>query len=234
METCRKNKKRLRKIAASSAVLRLKISKTLNILVLAFSNSMPSREIAMNEIIQTILDRRSIRAYQPRQIGVQELQEILLAGQYAPTAMGQQPWHFTVLQKPDLLEKLQVQCKSVFLHSDNEYLRQAASREEYHVFHHAPTLLIVSGDTQAITPLQDCVLAMENMLLAAASLGIGSCWVHSVVMLWGSPDGAALFKNLGIAIPPGYAPYAAAVFGYSALPLPEAAPRKPDTVTYLQ
>ncbi len=187
-------------------------------------------EIAMNETIQTILKRRSIRAYQARQIREEELQEILLSGQYAPTAMGQQPWHFTVLQNPDLLEKLQVQCKSLFLHSDNPDLRAVASREEYHIFHHAPTLLIVSGDSQAITPLQDCVLAMENMLLAAASLGIGSCWVHSVVMLCENAEGAAAFKSLGLGIPEEYAPYAAAVLGYSAVPLPEAAPRKPDTV----
>jgi nitroreductase len=188
----------------------------------------------MNETIQTILERRSIRAYQPRQIGENELQEILLAGQYAPTAMGEQPWHFTVLQNVELLEKLQFHCKSIFLNSDNEHLRAVASREEYHVFHHAPTLLIVSGDTQAITPLQDCVLAMENMLLAAASLGIGSCWVHSVIMLWGNGEGEALFNSLGIDIPEGYAPYAAAVFGYSAIPLPAPAQRKPDMVTFLR
>jgi nitroreductase len=188
----------------------------------------------MNETIKTIISRRSIRAYQPHQIREEELQAILLAGQYAPTAMGQQPWHFTVLQNPDLLEKLHLQCKSVFLHSDNENLRAVASREEYHVFHHAPTLLIVSGDVQAITPLQDCVLAMENMLVAAASLGIGSCWVHSVVMLWGNGEGAAAFKSLGLGVPEDYMPYAAAVFGYSALPLPEAAPRKPDTVNVVR
>ena len=191
-------------------------------------------ETAMNETMKTILHRRSIRAYHPRQIDEKELQEILLAGQYAPTAMGQQPWHFTVLQNPDMLEKLQVQCKSLFLHSENPDLRAVASREEYHVFHHAPTLLIVSGDTQAITPLQDCVLAMENMLLAAASLGIGSCWVHSVIMLSGNADSAPAFKNLGLGIPEGYEPYAAAVFGYSAIPLPDALPRKPDMVSFVR
>lgn len=184
--------------------------------------------------MQTILHRRSIRAYQPQQIAEKEMQEILLAGQYAPTAMGQQPWHFTVLQNPDMLEKLQVQCKSLFLHSENPDLRAVASREEYHVFHHAPTLLIVSGDNQAITPLQDCVLAMENMLLAAASLGIGSCWVHSVVMLSGNAEGETAFKNLGLGIPDGYQPYAASVFGYSAIPFPEPSPRKPDVVSFMR
>lgn len=197
-------------------------------------NSKLSGSIAMNETIRTILGRRSIRAYQPRQIGEEELQEILLAGQFAPTAMGQQPWHFTVLQNPDLLEKLQLQCKSLFLHSENADLRAVASREGYHVFHHAPTLLIVSGEVQAITPLQDCVLAMENMLLAAASLGIGSCWVHSVVMLCGNTEGAAAFSSLGLGVPEGYVPYAAAVFGYSAVPLPEAAPRKPGMVSFVR
>jgi nitroreductase len=188
----------------------------------------------MNHTMQTILSRRSIRAYQPRQIDEQEMQEILLAGQYAPTAMGQQPWHFTVLQNPDLLEKLQLQCKAVFLHSDNAALREVASREEYHVFYHAPTLVIVSGDAQAITPMQDCVLAMENMLLAAASLGVSSCWVHSPIMLCGDPDGVAAFNALELGIPAGYVPYAAAVFGYSAMPLPEATPRKLDTVTFVR
>ncbi len=188
----------------------------------------------MNETIQTILLRRSIRAYQPRQIGEVELQEITLAGQYAPTARWQQPWHFTVLQNHDLIEKLQLLCKSFFLHSDNADLRAMASREDYHLFYHAPTLLIVSGDCKAITPLQDCLLAMENMLLVAASLGIGSCWVHSVVMLCGNDEGAAAFKSLGLGVSEGYLPHAAAVFGYSAMPLPEAEPRKSRRVNVVR
>lgn len=189
----------------------------------------------MNETIETILKRRSIRAYEKRQIDESALQEILLAGQYAPTAMGQQPWHFTVLQNPDLLEKLQVACKSVFLNSDNAALREIASNEAYHLFHHAPTLLIVSGDAGAITPQQDCVLAMENMFLAAASLGVASCWVHSVIMLHASAEGKATLSALGVDLPEGHQPYAAAVFGYSAMPSwPDAAPRKADTITVLR
>ncbi|MEI6757588.1 MAG: nitroreductase [Chlorobium sp.] len=188
----------------------------------------------MNDTIGTILKRRSIRAYQERQVDERALQEILLAGQFAPTAMGQQPWHFTVLQNPDLLEKLQIACKSLFLNSDNAALREVASREGYHVFYHASTLLIVSGDSKAITPLQDCVLAMENMLLAAASLGIGSCWVHSVVLLHDSNGEGDVFSNLGLEFPEGHIPYAAAVLGYSAMPWPEAGPRKSGTVSFVR
>ncbi|MCX6178547.1 MAG: nitroreductase family protein [Chlorobiales bacterium] len=188
----------------------------------------------MNETIQTILNRRSIRAYESRQIDEHELQEILLAGEYAPTAMGQQPWHFTVLQNPDLIEKLQTLCKASFLNSDNASLREIATREDFQVFYNAPTLVIISGNSKAIAPLQDCVLSMANMLLAATSLGIGSCWVHSPMMVYGSADGAASLSNIGIDFPKGYEPYAAAVFGYSAQPLPKAGPRNSDTVTMIR
>ena len=184
----------------------------------------------MNETIKTILSRRSIRAYQPRQIDEHELQQILLAGQYAPTAMGEQPWHFTVLQNPDLLNKVEMLCKASFLNSDNATLREMANREGFQVFYNAPTLIIISGDHKAIAPLHDCVLAMENMLLAASSLGIGSCWVHSPMMVYGSPEGAASFNGIGLEFPDGYVPYAAAVFGYSSQPSPESGTRKPDTV----
>ncbi len=188
----------------------------------------------MNALIQTILKRRSVRAYQPRQIDEKDLQEILLAGQYAPTAMGDQPWHFTVVQNSDLKEKLQLLCKASFKNSDIPSLRELSSRDDVHVFYHAPTLVIVSGDGKAVAPLWDSVLAMENMLLAASSLGIGSCWVHSPMIVYGTPEGPASLSSIGLNFPEGHVPYAAAVFGYSALPLPEAAPRKPDTVTFFK
>ncbi|MEI6692455.1 MAG: nitroreductase family protein [Chlorobium sp.] len=188
----------------------------------------------MNETIQSILKRRSIRAYQPGQIDEKDLQEILNAGQYAPTAMGEQPWHFTVIQNPDLLSRLQEICKQGFLNSDNEALREIAKRDGFLVFYQAPTLIIVSGHKIAITPLQDSVLAMENMLLAATSLGIGSCWVHSPITVYASPEGPETLKSIGLDFPEGHVPYAAAVFGYSSLPVPEAAPRKQDTITYIR
>ena len=192
------------------------------------------KTIDMNDIIQTILTRRSVRAYQPRQIGEKDLQEILLAGQYAPTAMGDQLWHFTVVQNAELKEKLQLLCKASFKNSDIPSLRELSSRDDVHVFYHAPTLVIVSADSKALAPLWDSVLAMENMLLAASSLGISSCWVHSPMIVYGAPEGPASLSSIGLNFPEGHVPYAAAVFGYSAQPLPEAAPRKPGTVTLLQ
>ena len=54
------------------------------------------------------------------------------------------------------------------------------------------------------------------------------------MIVFGTPEGPASLSSIGLKFPEGHVPYAAAVFGYSAQPLPEAAPRKPDTVTFLK
>lgn len=185
----------------------------------------------MNETIQTILGRRSIRAYKPDQLDRDSLEMILDAGKYAPSAMNQQPWHFTVIQNGSLLEKLETSCKTVFMESDIEALRELARRDGFSVFYRAPALVIVTGDSGALAPQYDCTLAMQNMMLAAASLGIGSCWMHAVMMFYATEKGKELFRSLGIVFPERHQPYASAVFGYRAVPLPEAEPRKPGTVT---
>ena len=187
----------------------------------------------MNETIGTILKRRSIRTYKPGHVDEESLDLILEAGRYAPSAMNQQPWHFTVVRDSALLEKLEASCKTVFLESDVKALREVASRDDFSVFYHAPALIIITGDTQALAPQYDCTLAMQNMMLAAASLGIGSCWMHSIMMFYATEMGKEVFRDLGITFPERHVPYAAAVFGYSAAPLPEPEPRKPGSVTII-
>ena len=187
----------------------------------------------MNQTIATILRRRSVRSFRQDTIGQAELEQILEAGRYAPTAMNQQPWHFTVIRDSELLGKLENVCRNAFLESNIEALREIAKQEGFSVFYNAPMQVIISGDVNAISPQYDCTLAMENMLLAAASLEIASCWTHAVMMFHATEKGKAMFRELGIRFPEGHEPYAAAVFGYPAGPLPEAPPRNPDCITIL-
>ncbi len=187
----------------------------------------------MNDTINTILKRRSIRVYKSGQLDGESLEMILEAGRYAPSAMNQQSWHFTVIQNRSLLEKLEASCKTVFLESDVEALREVARRDDFSVFYHAPALVIVTGDSTALAPQYDCTLAMQNMMLAAASLDIGSCWMHSVMMLFATEKGKSVFRDLGIVFPERHIPYAAAVFGYRAVPLPEPEPRKSGSTTII-
>jgi len=186
----------------------------------------------MSETIKTLLSRRSIRTYKPEQIKEEELQTILQAGQYAPSARNEQSWHFTVVQNPEVLEKISAIGKAAFEKSGNEFLRERAKAENFSLFYHAPTYIIVSGENSAIAPEADGALALGNLFLAAEALGIGSVWIHAVNFLKDTEEGKVLFKEL--CIPEGYTPIGSGAFGYNAGEKPEAAPRREGTITYIK
>lgn len=158
----------------------------------------------MNETLTTILRRRSVRVYRPDAVAQAELDRMLEAGRYAPSAMNQQPWHFTAIRNPELLRKLEESCKNAFVESNVEALREVAKQEGFSVFYKAPLMVIISGDPGAIAAQYDCTLAMENTMLAAASFGIGSCWTHAVMMFHATEKGKAVFRELGVIFPEGY------------------------------
>jgi len=185
----------------------------------------------MNETIKTILNRRSIRSYKQDQIKDEDLQIILKAGLFAPSAMNQQSWHFTVVRNKEIIQKINQTVRGIFQNSGNKRFEEMAKSENFNVFYNAPTLIIVSGDEKAIAPECDCALAMENIFLAAASLGISSCWIHALTQLSKTEEGNSLIKVLGI--PQGNKIFASGVFGYAAVEAPVAAPRKENTVSII-
>lgn len=186
----------------------------------------------MNETIKNIMNRRSIRNYKEEQIKDDELQAILDAGRFAPSAMNQQSWHFTVIQNKEVLQKIIEATKTTFLNSGNKNFEERAKATDFNPFYKAPTLILVSGDEKAIAPQNDCSLALENMFLAAESLGIGSCWIHSLNFLFASEEGKTLKKELGI--PEGYNPVGSGVFGYKGVDTPDPAPRKEGTINIIK
>ncbi|MCE5257792.1 MAG: nitroreductase family protein [Chloroflexi bacterium] len=186
----------------------------------------------MNETLQVIRRRRSIRRYKTEQIQDEELQAILEAGLYAPNA-GDQAWHFTVVQNKELLARLNEAAKAVARQIPMPGLQSLGKDANHDCLHGAPTLVIVSGDEQFPVSVEtDCAVATENMLIAAESLGLGSCWIFFVMLAFSGPQSAELHRELGI--PKDYKPYYAAVFGYKQEAAPAAADRKPDVVTYIR
>ena len=185
----------------------------------------------MNETMKNILDRRSIRQFSDKMISEKDLEAIMEAGRYAPSAMNQQSWHFTVVQSPELLQRINAITKEAFAHSGNPVYEQLAKSEGISAFYHAPLFIIVSCDKSALAPVHDGSLALGNMFLAAKSLGIGSCWIHAMNYVLESEHGNELRRELHM--PEGFIPVGAGAFGYSADKNPEPAPRKIDTVTYL-
>lgn len=186
----------------------------------------------MNEVIQNILERRSVRVYSDEQIKDGHLEIILKAGYYAPSACNSQPWHFTVIQNAEIIQSLNLATKNELLNSDNELFRKMGANESYNIFYKAPTIIVVSGEKGSVMPQTDCAAATQNMILAAESLGIGSCWIGLVAYLFKS-NRADEFLKL-IQIPENYELYYAVTLGYKKYPNPKPQSRRENTINYIK
>ena len=132
-----------------------------------------------------------------------------------------------------MLDRLNLAAKEAAIQHGMEGLKALGNNEQFNCLYGAPTLIIVSGDERAPMPLDaDCAAAMENMLLAAESIGVGSCWIFFVLLAFYSSQGSELRKELKI--PESYKPYYSAVLGYKNGVAPKAADRKPDLITYIR
>ncbi|ATW26824.1 nitroreductase family protein [Candidatus Formimonas warabiya] len=186
----------------------------------------------VTETLKIIKQRRSIRSFKDEQIKEEELQAVLEAGLYAPNA-GDQAWHFTVIQNQEVLDRLNLAAKEVAAQMDFEHLRALGNNEKFNCLYGAPTLIIVSGNEQAPIPLEaDCAAATQNLLLAAESLGLGSCWIFFVLLAFNAPQGSELRKLLKI--PGGYKPYTSVALGYKKAAAVQAPDRKPNLITYIR
>lgn len=184
----------------------------------------------MNDTIKIIMGRRSIRNYKPHQIKEGELQIILDAAKYAPNAGARQLWHFTVVQNKDVIEHMVAQMIHVMKNSDNINHQKKAANPDYHTFYHAPTVIVVSGAENTMLIETDCAAATENIIIAAESLGLSSCWIGSAELVLSQED---IKKSLGI--PSGFKPLYAVAIGYNATEdKVQPAPRKENTVNYVR
>ena len=139
----------------------------------------------MNETMQTILHRRAIRRFDERQIDEELLQQILQAGLYAPSAGGKQGVIFAVCQDKEVNERL----GKIKRANSNPHMATATnyvSREQPSIaddpkltnaFYDAPTVITMFAPKNFLFSVNDCAVAAENMMLAADSLGIGSCYI---------------------------------------------------------
>lgn len=176
----------------------------------------------MNEVLQIIKSRRSIRSFTEQQVKEEDLQAILEAGQYAPNGVGNQPWYFIVVQNKKLLEALSDASKQVAKNHKIEFFRKLANNKEFHAFHRAPTVVIVAGDEQTPCSPADCAAATQNILLAAQALGLGACWINYGLFVFDGEESTHYKKLLNI--PEGFKPLYSVALGYRKGEVPQAAP----------
>lgn len=105
--------------------------------------------------------------------------------------------------------------------------------EELDIFNGAPTVVIVSGKEAEPNSVTECALASENMLIAAQSLGIASCYIISINSLFEGDEAEYFLEKIGV--PSGYTVRNAVLLGYNGSDMiPEAAPRKEDNINYIR
>ncbi|MCX7709539.1 MAG: nitroreductase family protein [Clostridia bacterium] len=184
----------------------------------------------MNEVLRTIKKRRSIRSFKEEQIKQEELELILEAGMYAPSGHNEQPWHFTVIQNKELIQYMADKAKEIMVSADIEWMRRMALNPRTNITYKAPTLIVVSARKTAISWMADCSAAIQNMLLAAESLNIGSVWIGLLRFFYTQQDEV---KKLNI--PEGYEPVYSVALGYKALEKEPVAPKRVvDVVNYIK
>jgi nitroreductase len=153
----------------------------------------------MNKVLETIAKRRSIRNFGPGQISDADLNAILEAALQAPSGHNDQSWFFSVIQDPKLIKELSDGSKLEMQKSSIPWMAELGKSEKIDIYHHAPTVIIAAAKKDAVTPAADVCAAIENILLAATSLGLGSCWIGFARYNFTSPE-----KNKKIGIPDGY------------------------------
>lgn len=173
----------------------------------------------MNETVKTMVERRSVRAYKPDMISQEDMETILKAGTYAASGMDRQPSVIVAVTDKKTRDQLSKM---------NADIMGAGSDP----FYGAPVVLVVLADKKAPTYLYDGSLVLGNMMNAAQSLGIGSCWIHRAKEEFESAEGKALLKEWGIE--GDYEGIGHLVLGYAAAPAKEAKPRKEGYVHYVK
>lgn len=172
-------------------------------------------------VVKTIMERRSIRKYKPQPVEREKMQTIVECGVNAPNAMNRQPWEVRVVDNPDFINGVTELYKK-------EQPKVAEDPNFKNMFRNAPTVVFIGRDVQSGSAEFDCGLLSENMMLAAQSMGIGSCCLGSPAAFMRSPAAAEYLKQLGFS--EGYELLYCIAFGY-----PDEAPAaKPRDLTKIK
>lgn len=173
----------------------------------------------MNETIKNLIERRSCRKYESKQIKDEELNAILKAGEYAPSGMGLQSPKMVVLQNKETIKKL-------------SKLNAKIMGKDIDPFYSAPTVIVVLADKTKYTYIEDGSLVLGNLMNAAHSLGIGSCWIHRAKEEFATEEGKELLKKWNIS--DNYVGIGHCILGYPSEKLHEPKPRKEDYITIIK
>ena len=175
----------------------------------------------MNETLNNIKTRRSIRRFKPDPVPQEILDQIIEAGLYAPSSMGKQNTIILQITDSDLRDEIsRMNCEI------------GGWEKGFDPFYNAPAILVVLAKKDWRNRVYDGSLVMGNLMLAAHSLGLGSCWIHRAKEEFEMTEYKQLLKKLGIEGE--WEGIAHCAVGYTDGELPQAADRKEGRVFWIE
>lgn len=166
-----------------------------------------------NEVLKALRERRSIRSFKAEQITDEELQTVLESGTWAPTGKGLQSPYIVAVQNTKQLD---------WLRKENAKLMEVSSDPYYG----APTIVLVFAPQEWPNNMKDGSLVLGNMMLAAHSLGLGSCWINREEKMFETAEGQQLMRDWGL--PEALMGIGALALGYPSSHPKTVKPRKAD------
>lgn len=168
-----------------------------------------------NSVIKAIETRRSVRSFSQKAIPEELLDAVLEAGTYAPTGGGRQSPVIVAVKDAAYRDKI-------------ARLNAEVMGKDTDPYYGAPIVIIVLADGKANTFVEDGSCVLENMMIAAHSLGLGSVWVHREREIFDGENGKTLLRKWGL--PETLRGVGALALGYPATDLPKATARKADYI----
>ena len=184
------------------------------------------------ELDKAISGRRAVREYTGEPVDERSIRILVDAAVQAPSAVNQQPWAFTVVRDQNVLDRVSRDAKSHMLSTlkagpHSEHFRSLLGNPEFHMFYHAPVLIVISAVAEGPWIAEDCALAGENLMLAAYDMGLGSCWIGLAQSYLNTPDGKTV-----LGIPAAWVPIAPIIVGRPKS-MPPPVPRKEPVVRWV-
>jgi len=189
---------------------------------------------AVMSIMDAINTRHSVRDYSPRRLDRAAVRALLTAAVRAPTAVHEEPWAFVIIQDSSALKLISDRAKPLFAeeahraHLDRGgHALEIFGRPDFNLFYNAGTLIVIGATTAGPFIAADCWLAAENLMLAAASMGLGSCVIGSALP---ALNNSAVKTEIGI--PAGFTAVAPIIVGHPSGATPHTSRKEPKILTW--
>jgi len=183
------------------------------------------------DLKEAIYTRRAVREYAADPVDEKTIRQLIDAAIQAPSAVNQQSWSFCVVRDRAVLDHISNKAKAHTQKTSqaalSHHFQTILNDPNFHIFYHAPVLILISSVTESPWAVEDCTLAAENLMLTARAAGLGTCWIGFAQAWLGTAEGKAALK-----LPAAYVPIAPIIVGHPKS-APPPIPRKEPEIRWI-